>query len=306
MITDVPVCVPPIAVTEAILTSTDVPEADYSVITDSTGYVLEDRVISTSTHKIYECILAYTSAATAIPPNLDPTHWVEVSATNRWKVFDTVNSSQTAQATSMNYTLSMGEAINTLGVLNLTNATEIRVQLVDDTFGTVYDRTVDVSNVPTANGWWEWWFGLRRAPIDAVFTDIPAYPDASLIIDIMGGDDLAVGTIIIGQAVQLGSGFEFGASVGIQDYSKVQENDFGDTVLIQRAFAKRATFPIYTAKEDFDAVVSFIATQRAKPCLWIGSVEYESTFIYGFYQDFGGTISYPTYSEISLQLRGLT
>lgn len=301
-----PACVQPIAVTDATLSATDVPEADHAAIANSTGYVLGNRVISTATHMIYQCILAYTSGSPATAPNLDPTHWVEVSATNRWKVFDTVNSSQTARANSMSYTLELGESISTVGVLNLTNATTVRVRLNDPTFGVVYDGTADVSAVVASSAWWEWFFGLRSAPVDCVFTDIPAYPEAQLIIDIEGGALLAVGVILAGQSVPLGDGLEYGTGVGIQDYSRVEENQFGDTVLVQRAFAKRATFSVNVPKVDFDAVIAFLTSVRATPCLYIGNENYQSTFIFGFYQDMGGTIAYPTYSELSLQLRGLT
>lgn len=301
-----PVCVQPITVTPAMLQATDVAEADYPVIANSTAYVIGNRVISTSTHMIYECILGYTSGSPATAPNLDPTHWIVVSATNRWKVFDTVNSSQTVQASSMSYTIEFGESISTVGVLNLTNATSVRVRLVDPTYGTVYDTEVDVSSVVSSSGWWEWFFGLRSAPVDCVFTDLPSYPAADLIVDIEGGSTLAVGVILAGQAVPLGEGINYGAQVGIQDYSRIQENEFGDTVLVQRAFAKRATFTIAVRESEIDAVVAFLASVRATPCLWIGSPQYSSTFVFGFYQDMTGTIAYVTHSELSLQLRGLT
>lgn len=301
-----PVCVKPIQITDALLIATDVPEADYPAIANSTVYVMGDRVISTVTHMIYQCELGYTSGSPATPPNLDETHWTPVAATNRWKMFDAVNSSQTAQADSVSYTLELGESVSTLGVLNLTNATSVRARLVDPTYGTVYDKTVDVSAVVSSSGWWEWVFGLRSAPVDCVFTDLPSYPTAQLVIDIEGGADLAVGVVLVGQAVPIGYATNLGIRVGIQDYSKVKENAFGDTVLVQRAFAKRATFSTAVLRQDVDSVVAFLTSVRATPCLYVGSISYQSTFIFGFYQDMSAAITYTTHSELSLQVRGLT
>jgi hypothetical protein len=50
------VIVPPMAVTDAILTGTDVTEADHSAWSALTTYAVGDRVISTTTHKIYEAL----------------------------------------------------------------------------------------------------------------------------------------------------------------------------------------------------------------------------------------------------------
>lgn len=302
-----PVCVQLISVVESMLVSTDVPEADHSAIANATLYTqLVSRVISTATHKIYECILTYTSATPAIAPDLDTTHWQEVSATNRWKVFDNSNSSQTAQATSMSYRLTPGEVVSDLSVQNISNATAVRVRLVDPTFGTVYDLSADVSPPPSAPGWWEWTFGLRTAPVSATFRNLPAYPEADLLVDIEGGDDLAIGWILFGQAYPLGIGLRTGAQIGIQDYSRIQTNEFGDTVLVQRAFAKRAKWDLVIQREDVDATLDFLASKRATVCLWIGSSFYESSVLCGIYKDLGGVIAYAKVSEVSIQLQGMT
>jgi hypothetical protein len=40
--------------------------------------------------------------------------------------------------------------------------------------------------------------------------------------------------------------------------------------------------------------------------LWIGTEEYESTIVYGFYKNFDILIAYPEHSECSLEIEGLT
>lgn len=51
------VIVPPLAVTAAMITATDVTEADYTAWSASTFYSVGERVISTTTHKIYESMV---------------------------------------------------------------------------------------------------------------------------------------------------------------------------------------------------------------------------------------------------------
>lgn len=293
----------PTSVTDAMLISTDVPEDDYPVWSSATTYALGARVIVVADHSVYESLQATNTAHT---PSTSPTWWIRVGPTNRWKLFDTSNSTQTVKASSMSYTLKPGNAITAVGVLNLTGATSIRVRLIDPTYGTVYDKTTDLSALPELSDWWHWFFGVRSSPSLNVLTDLPSFPDSQLTVDITGTVDLAVGVLIFGQAASIGIGIEYGARVGIQDYSRKETNEFGDIVLVQRAFAKRANFDMKLTKGETDSIQSILANLRATPCLWIGSSLYESTIIYGFYKDFDISISYPTYSDCSIEIEGLT
>jgi hypothetical protein len=111
---------------------------------------------------------------------------------------------------------------------------------------------------------------------------------------------------MIGQQRAFGAGIQYGARVGIQDYSRKEKNDFGDTVLVERAFAKRANFDLILEKFETDQLQNFLAEIRATNALWIGSDEYESTIVFGFYKSFDILISYPTRSDCSLEIEGLT
>lgn len=295
--------VKPLEVTGAMLVSTDVPETDYSAWSSSTTYALGARVILTSTHRIYESLQAGNLNKN---PTTETAFWIEVSATNRWKCFDTSNSTQTAQATAISYRITPGVAITSFGALNLTNASSIRIRLIDPTYGTVYDETTDLSALPAEADWWDWFFGIRVAPELSVMTDLPAYPTADLLIDLAGGTDLAVGVFLFGQARQIGLGVNLGANIGIQDYSRKETNEFGDTVLVQRAFSKRASFDMLLEKSDVDSTQSYLTGLRAIPCLWIGHKDYESTVVFGIYKDFQITIAYATHSDCNLSLEGLT
>ena len=112
--------------------------------------------------------------------------------------------------------------------------------------------------------------------------------------------------ILLGQARQFSMGVKLGARVGIQDYSRKERNDFGDVMVVERAFAKRASFSLLLAAGEVDALYQFLSEVRASPCLWIGSNRYESTTVYGFYKNFDIVISYYDYSDCELELEGLT
>lgn len=299
------IVVRPVTVTDAMLVTTDVPENDYPVYAAGTTYTLAARVIVTAAgvHKVYESVQASNLGNT---PQTSPAWWKEVVATNRWKLFDTSNSTQTAKSTSFSYTLRPGQALSNVAAVNVVGCTSIRVRLVDPTYGTVFDTTVSMEAVPTGASWWHWFFGTRRAPSQMVLNDLPSFPNADLIVDFTGGTDLAVGSLIFGAGAAVGLGVRYGAKVGITDYSRKEKNEYGDTVLVQRNFAKRATFEMSLLPEEVDRVQDLLAEVRAVPCLWIGTGIYSSTVVFGFYKDFDILIEYATESTCSLELEGLT
>jgi hypothetical protein len=293
-----------VEVTDAMLISTDVPEADYAVWGAGTTYALGDRVIvTTGAHKIYESLAAGNIGHT---PATSVAWWLEVSPTNRWRLFDGSNSSSTAKSTSMSYTLRPGSGINAVALLNVVGANTVRIRLTHPTYGTVYDKTTSLASLPSEVGWWQWFFGTRTAPPQLVVTDLPSLPGCDLIVDITGTTNLSVGVLLFGQLQSIGQAVSTGARLGIRDYSRKETNAFGDTVLAQRAYAKRASFEITVPASEVDATADYLARLRATPCLWIGSPAFGATVIYGFYQEFEVNIAYASLASCTLQLEGLT
>ena len=123
--------IPPLDVTDAMLTSIDIPENDYPEWADATAYVRGDYVISTTTHTVYHCLVDHTSdpsknpdtetAALADPliDDPDPVHWQVIGATNRWKLFDKKPSVQATQNGGFEVTLTPGVIISGLGLHTL-------------------------------------------------------------------------------------------------------------------------------------------------------------------------------------------
>jgi len=296
----------PLAITDTILDVTNVPEDDYAEWDVGTTYDVGDRVILTSTHRIYESL--QTSNTGNSPTTLGTTFWIDAGPTNRWSVFDTSISTQTMQANNITYTLIAGEAINSIGILNITAGTEINITMVSPATGSpgiVYQRTFDLSALAITSDWWAWFYGQKSAPTQSIALDLPSYSDCEITIEILGGSDLAVGVIIIGSQQNFGLGLKYGARVGIQDYSRKETNVFGETVLVQRAFAKRANFNLFINKTEVDSFQNALSTIRAVPVLWIGSADYESTTLFGFYKNFDILISYPEHSDCELEIEGL-
>ena len=299
------VVIAPLVVTPAMLVSTNVPETDYPEWAAGTTYAKGQRVVLAAQHKVYESTADSNTGNNPATPSSEP-KWVEVGPTNRWKPFDKSVSSQVKQANNISYRIKPGQAITSLGLLNVTGATSIRVRLIDPTFGTVYDKTTAMSPVPVAAGWWEWFFGERRTPTQALLQDLPSFPAADVLIDVTGTVDLAVGVILMGQRRTFSLGVKSGARVSFQDYSIKDRNEFGDVILLERGFARRAAFQMLLSSKEVDAFNDFLISVRATPCLWIGSGRFEATVVYGFCKNYDILLSYYDYADSELELEGLT
>ena len=292
-----------ITMTDGMLTATSVPEDDHPAWSSGTTYARGDRVILTSTHKIYESLQA---GNTNKNPASERLWWVEVSPTNRWRMFDLSSTTQTKLGTSGYYEITPGQAINALALINISGILTVRVRLTDPRFGLVYDKTADLTFVPSESSWYAWFFEPRTEQNQFVVEDIPSYPNATLRIDVTSSGTAYIGAFIFGSVRSIGLGVQQGVRLGIQDYSRKERNEWGDVVLKQRAFATRVTFQMLVENKQLDNTYRLLTDLRATPCLWIGSSDFNSLSVFGFYNNFDISIAYSVYSECSIDIEGLS
>lgn len=297
--------IPPLTITDSRLTSSNVAETDYAAWSSATTYSLGQRVIVVSTHKVYESL---QNSNLNKDPTLasNATWWIEVSPTNRWKMFDISNTTQTTNADSIVVTITPGQVVNSVSLMNL-EGISIRVKVTDPLEGVVYDKTVSLNNNGTINNWYNYFFSPISKKKSVVITDMPSYGTAIIEITVTNtGRTAKCGVCTLGQITYLGEGINLGATVGIQDYSRKEKNDFGDYVVVQRNYAKRAKYTMAVLNEQIDALQNLLADLRTTACVWVGDDNYESTMIYGFYKDFDIVISNHIVSDCNIEIEGLT
>ena len=293
----------PIGVTDAMLTATSVPENDHAAWNSGSTYALGDRVILTSTHKVYESLQA---GNTNKNPVSEPLWWLEVSPTNSWKMFDLSTTTQTVVDVADYYEFLPGQAVNAMALYDISGILSVRVRLTDPVFGVVYDKTTDLTPVLSEASWYSWFFDKRVEQTKFIADDLPSYPTATLRVDVTSSGTAYIGVLMFGSIRSIGLGVQQGVRLGIQDYSRKERNEWGDTVLAQRAFASRASFQMLIDNRELDNTFRLLAELRATPCLWIGSDRYQSLAIFGFYQNFEIGIAYAYYSDCSIEVEGLT
>lgn len=290
----------PIDITEAVLVTSNVPEDDYPPWDSSTSYLVGDRCLRN--RRIYEALLAHSGvdpggAATS------PATWLDLGMDNRWRMFDDQVGSLTRQAGAIAVALQPGTVINALALFNLQGRT-VTVAMTDPNEGEVYRRTLSLVDAGVSD-WYAWCFapiGRRR---DVVLLDLPAYGTAQLSVTVdNAGDPAACGHLVTGTQADLGVAL-YGTSVGITDYSRKDTDEFGNALVVERAYSKRAEFDLRLDTARVGAIQRLLASIRARPVVWIGEPSYEATVLFGFFKDFTLSISGPSLSDGTLTVEGL-
>ncbi len=294
----------PISIDDAALLSTNVSETLYTPY--DAGYVFStgDRVqvVGPDLHQVYESLVDSNVGNT---PSTSPTKWIYVSTTNPRLMFDGSVTSQTENADSINVSIQTHGRNPCLTLLNL-SAAEARVQMIDDLDGTVYDETHSLVSDSGVDDWYSYFFEPVVRLKDLTVLNMPAY--ASPIVNITlsaAGETVKCGAALLGPFSEVGD-TQYGATVGIQDFSVKQQDDFGNYSIVERAFRKRAAFTVLIDAVRVDTLQQLLASLRAIPAIYIGSDLYASTAVYGFFKDFTIEIAYPKESLCTIEVEGLT
>lgn len=238
-------------------------------------------------------------------PNMEAAFWVDQGPVNLLRAFDLSSSTMTRYNGSAFIEIMPGQGISNAMLLNVKGTASVRAILDDPGFGVVYDETQPLSSSISESTWYAWTFEPRVERTEALFADIPTYPSATLRLEFTGVTDAGVGVIAIGQLREIGVAVNYGARLGIQDFSRKDRNEQGDVYLNQRAFAKEASFTVTVDNSDLDNVYALLASLRATPCMWIATEYWRSTSVWGFYRSFSIDIAYFDQSNLSIELEGL-
>ncbi len=294
----------PIVIGEAQLVSSNVPETDYPAWAAATAYTKGQRVILA--HVVYEALVdvpAGVKPGEEVVTAEAPAKWLEVGATNRWRMFDNKVESLTTNPGSVEVTIRPGAVVNSLALFNL-KGRSVTVSMVDPLEGEVYRKEVSLVDAGVTN-WYDWFFEPIGVRTDLVVLDMPAYGSANLVITVdAGAEQAAVGHVVIGSRQQIGTAL-YGTSVGINDYSRKTTDEFGNTVVVRRSYSNRAEFDVSLDTAAVTRVHRLLADLRATPVVWIGEETYEATILFGYYRDFSIVFSGPSVSDCSITVEAI-
>ena len=252
----------------------------------------------------------YTAIAhpnTGNPPDaINSAYWVRTSPSNAFAMFDDQVSTATTATTSLTVVLTPG-LINSIGLFGLVGTT-LDITITDGPSGpVVYNKTITL-DVTVMSDWYGYFFEPSVQLGEVVATDIPPYSNARMTITISAGAGsmVQIGSLAFGSQYTIG-GTEYGANVGIIDFSRKDTDDFGTTTFVRRAFSKRISANVFLPNSQLNSVQRILSDLRATPCVWIGSDDptFAPLLVYGFFREFSIDIAYPAHSYCSLEIEGL-
>lgn len=294
------ILVKPETITAAKLTASNVAENDHPVYSDATTYAIGNRVIFNN--RIYESL---QDANTGNQPDISPTFWLDVGATNRYRMFDSIVNSQTTNTGTITVTITPGVAITAAVFFNLIAAT-IRVRGFVGA-SDFYDRTIELNDYSAINSWFNYFYSPvgERINSEVAFLDIPAVGGASYEITISNGTEMAAcGEATFGGQTIIGDS-GFGAAVGIINYSRKDTDQFGNIVITKRGSASRGSFDILVDTVRVAFVKRQLTNVKDVPVVFIGDENRSETIFFGFYRDFNLVIEGPVKSRCALEIEGL-
>lgn len=295
--------VPPLTVTDAILTSSTAaePGAGETAWNGATAYAVGDVSYLAATHRKYERLVAGT---TATSPDIDTTNWLDIGPTNRWKMFDLLRSTGTVQASPLTVVLTPGERIDAIGLVNLVaDAVTITVTV---SAVVVYTYTANLLSRPTS-GWYSYFFGAFSYRQELALFDLPPFSGAVITVTLTRATgSVTCGGLVLGRSVYLGR-TQYNATSDAENYSKITRDDFGNATLVPRRSVPKTSQTVRCKKSDVDRIRMARDDLNAVPALWSGLDDQDSGYfasflILGIYKTFTINVDQPDDAMISLEL----
>lgn len=288
----------PTAITDSRLLESSLPENEWAVWEPAVNYWQGARVLKG--HRIWESVQANNQGRD--PETALAGWWLDAGPTNRWAMFDSSVGSRSAAEAQITFTLAPGRA-DSLILLDLDAASVTVTQRAGG--AVISERTINTIDNSAIADWADYFFDpLYQADFVAI-TNLPVYGESTLEISIdKFSGEVSCGVCIVGLQADLGKTL-VSPSVGINDYSRKVTDDFGNTSLVRRDFAKRQSARMVVPNDDLDRVFRTLAAARATPAVWVGGDAYSALILYGWFRDFEVDIAYTSASYCSITIEGM-
>lgn len=293
----------PVTITDAMLTGTDVPEADHPVWSSVTTYAEGDKVIKD--HVIW-------SSAASSNLNNDPSasgRWIKVSATNRWALFDLEQVTRTTRPGNMYYEVQPGEPVGSLHIFGMKDVDYAQVK--------VYEGATEVKDygqnaaglLPVASDLWTYCYGPWTLSDQQHYTDLPYIVSPRIRVDFAADSQQSVQVLLLGNDTVFGEGQDEGVLGGVDvafdRSSNFSANDFNIPTMKNSALVSTVNFTLRVKSSRVDDLIDFYRDNGLKVCLFNVSDKWRNTQVLGAITSFKALLHGPIYSEFAFELRGV-
>lgn len=264
----------PIAITDALLISSDVPEDDAAAWSAAVDYATDAEVISTTTHRVYRAVQASGPGnGGAVDPttDTDAVYWTDFGATNRWRCFDDRLNTQSSRAGSIQIELALSNLSDGLAFFNM-EVDSIRVQVfnADSPAIKVYDQTFTMIDNSERVSWFRWFYAPieRRRRIVPTLSLIGRDGFMLRVTATRTGGTAKIGMILLCRTYDLGT-VTAGTGVSFADFSGKDRDPFGNPVIAERPWVDKVSYTFMASTQQIQRIRSRIAANRVRPAVYV-------------------------------------
>lgn len=247
-------------------------------------------------------------AANTAKPGTDAAKWLDIGPANTVAMFDGQVSTSTTQAGTLTVKWAPGYTATVVALFGMVGQS-ITLTARDNLGEVMFAETRDLVAEEILD-----WFDYFHAPFDqlsrVVFFGVPVYTNSTLEVSITPRDGVAgIGQICVAMPRDVGSPPLSGASVGIDDYSVKETDEYGDTTFVERPSSKHQNLTVLTEKERLGNVFRLLDKLRATPCLLLATSDpdYAEAFVnYGWIGTSSVVAQHTTHSLLNIEFKGLT
>jgi hypothetical protein len=289
--------IPPITITNAILTSSSCaePSSGEASWLVGTTYALGAQVIDATRHRTYQSLQA-ANTGNAVPtlPATSNAWWLDIGPSNRWGMFDLFRNTATTTAGTLTVVLTPGQRINSIAFLGLV-ATSVEVSMTLSGV-TVYDTTVTLTNRQVLN-WYDYYYASFGTAPSVVLYDLPPISNGIITITIINtAGSVSCGSMALGNYVWLGA-TQYDAVTDSLNFSTVTRDSFGNSTLIPRRSVPTTQQTVWADASNLNAVRNLKSLLNAVPAVWSGLDDstqpyFEALLIVGIYKQFTINLTY--------------
>lgn len=301
--------VTPITINDSLLTSSTIAEPDTGEIVWIAGtYNLGDRRINTTTHRVYEVVADPSTTDDPVGANqginANPPTWVDVAPTNKYAMFDLINSTQSLEDTSLIVEIDTNVVTNSIAGFSIDGASTINVTMTDPVDSVVFNRDIDMTDNSDIGSWWDYFFSPIIRASSFIVLDMPPYPNATIKITVTG-TTIAFGNLIVGNQITLGIS-NYGTSLQLLDFSRKETDTFGNTVVTPGRTSKLVNFDVTIPRSRVGYVFNQLTKLTGFPSVWVGTNEEDdATLVFGYYRDYQNNISSTEITDATITVEGL-
>ena len=260
--------------------------------------------VHTATAQVHRRYESMAATNTGNPPAVDNgTKWLDVGPTNRWAMLDLLRNTGTVGSSPMVTVLTPGQRVDAIAAVGIV-ADSITVAVASASGS--YSHTESLST-RASTGWFRYFFGKFTYRSASARFDLPPWSDAVITVTLTRATgDVTLGGLLIGQAIFLGN-TQFSAVSDVLNFSKVDRDEFGNSILVRRRTAPITSQQLWCDKSNANNAIAVREALNAEVALWSGLDDptdgyFEPLLILGYYRHFGISLDQPDVAQIVLEL----